>query len=91
MHYLLLQVGLQAPDAETLDHDRRREGGRWTALLELPVIDIRSAITAAVFPGEPITRTYYPYNELFKPGKDASGVGTDDTKDEEDEQSESEE
>ena len=38
---------------------------------ELPVIDIRSAITAAVFPGEPITRTYYPYNELFKPGKDA--------------------
>ncbi len=42
---------------------------------ELPVIDIRSAISAATFPVEPITSVYYPFGDLFKPSKEEALVG----------------
>ena len=42
---------------------------------ELPVIDIGAAITAATFPAEPITRVYYPFEDLFKPSKDDATTG----------------
>ncbi len=43
---------------------------------ELPVIDIRSAITAATFPDHPITCVYYPFGDLFKPSTDDAASGT---------------
>ncbi len=54
--------------------DEQKEGGE-PLPSELPVIDIRSAITAATFPAEPITRVYYPFGDLFKPSKDDATTG----------------
>src|SRR5207253_11452358 len=42
---------------------------------ELPVIDIQSAIRAVNFPTGAITRVYYPYDKLFKPGTSDSEAG----------------
>jgi CRISPR-associated protein Csb1 len=54
--------------------DEQAKGGE-PLLSQLPMIDMRPAITAAAFPAEPITRVYYPFGDLFKPSKeDVSGA-----------------
>jgi CRISPR-associated protein Csb1 len=57
---------------------------------ELPVIDIGSAITAAKFPAEPITRVYYPYDALFKLGEEKPATGAEGESEEEGDEGESE-
>jgi CRISPR-associated protein Csb1 len=57
--------------------DEQKEGDELLPT-ELPVIDIRAAISAASFPAQPITRVYYPFGDLFKPSKDDATTGTDD-------------
>ncbi len=55
--------------------DAKRDGEQ-PLLAELPEINIQSAITAAKFPAEPITRVYYPFGDLFKPNKDDATTET---------------
>jgi CRISPR-associated protein Csb1 len=56
--------------------DSQNQGGK-AIVTDLPEIDIRAAILAARFSGQPITRVYYPFNELFKPGKEEAAAGRD--------------
>jgi len=57
---------------------------------ELPVIDIGSAITAAEFSAEPITRVYYPYDALFKTGEERPATSSEQQNEEELSEAESE-
>jgi len=69
--------------------ESHREGDQPLAN-ELPLIDIKSAITdASAKPdqppesgqadaADPVTLVYYPFGELFKPSKDEGGSGSDD-------------
>ena len=52
----------------------------------LPVIDIKSAIEKAEFSSSPVTRVYWPVEELFRAGADDpdDGTGSDDEQDIED-------
>jgi len=43
---------------------------------ELPTVDMKTAITAAEFPGGAITRVYYPADKLLKLGKDGKDEET---------------
>ncbi len=56
--------------------DAQREGDT-PLTAELPAVDIQSAIAASSFPAAPITCAYYPFGDLFKPGKDDATSGTD--------------
>ena len=51
--------------------------------VELPAIDIQSAITRAGFGNPPVTQVYWPAEELFRAGADEREEGTD-TDDEQD-------
>lgn len=53
--------------------DEQKEGDQPLAT-ELPVIDVQSAISNAKFPGDPITRVYYPYDALFKAGEETQAT-----------------
>ena len=37
---------------------------------QIPSVDIEASIRACEFPGDPVTRVYYPASDLFKPSKD---------------------
>jgi CRISPR-associated protein Csb1 len=69
--------------------DGQQDGDK-PLLTELPVIDMQSAITAATFPAEPITRVYYPYDALFKLGEDKSAISAEEESEEEGSEGESE-
>jgi CRISPR-associated protein Csb1 len=48
---------------------------------EFPGINMEPIIAAAEFPAEPITIVYYPFGDLFKPGKADATKGTDEDDD----------
>lgn len=73
----------------SITNDEQKEGDE-PLPTELPVIDIGSAITAASFPAEPITRVYYPYDALFKAGEDKPATNAEEESEEESGESESE-
>jgi CRISPR-associated protein Csb1 len=59
-----------------------QKDGDGLPLAELPVVDVKAAIKTAKFPADPVTRVYYPYDALFKPGKEETPT-TDEEGDEE--------
>lgn len=56
-------------------HDLRIRGREEP--VELPVIDIQSAIKKAEFGDSPVTQVYWPASELFRTGADEQGDGSD--------------
>lgn len=58
-----------------------QKDGDGLPLAELPVVDMKAAIKAAEFPADPVTRVYYPYGALFKPGKEEAPATNDEETD----------
>ena len=56
---------------------RIRRRGELGGPVELPAIDISSAIARAGFEDSPVTQVYWPANELFRAGADEQEEGSD--------------